>query len=340
MDGPQLDIETIAQELNARAREHAIGALQNIRAELKGFARRPGTAIFSSQTIHESWAFHHGGRSELQFNIGKEEVSGEIEPRHGIAFSFELSQTLPSIDVLIPKVRLFNDYMQLYPEVYADMRMWHYRDEERSTDYPPGPIMPELVIAGPFVFLGKRQTAANIDYETVLNDFDRLLPLYRYVEGSGKEATVNAVAEGGFRFQPGVRDRAPATTATLAERELNVSLKHNILQAALCRRLISEFGPENVGDEQATGLGTKIDVVLRRSEDEFWYYEIKTALSPRACLREAFGQLLEYAYWPGSREAKRLIICGETALDDEGNKYLQRLRERFRLPIEYQRIVI
>jgi hypothetical protein len=57
MDRPPLDIETIAQGLNARAHEHAIGALQTIRTELKGFVRRPGTAVFSSQTIHESWAF-------------------------------------------------------------------------------------------------------------------------------------------------------------------------------------------------------------------------------------------------------------------------------------------
>lgn len=340
MDAPQFKIKVIAQELNARAHAHAIGALQTIRATLKGFARRPGRAIFSSQTIHGSWAAHHGGRTELQFNIGTEEVSGKIQFRHGVAFSFELSQRLPSIDVLIPKVRLFNDYMQLYPETYADMRMWHYREDERSSDYPPGPVMPELVRAGTFVFLGKRQGPGQVDYDTVLNDFDRFLPLYMYVESGGKEAAVTGAAESGVRFRPGFTDKAPTTIATLAEQELNVNLKHNILQAALCRRLISEFGSENVGDEQPTGLGTKIDVVLRRSEDKFWYYEIKTAASPRACLREAFGQLLEYAYWPGAREAKRLIICGESAMDDDGIKYLRQLRKRFGLPIEYQRIVL
>jgi hypothetical protein len=67
MNGPQLDIHTIAKQLNTCAHTHAIGKLQTIRAELKGMARRPGTDIFSSQTIHEDWAFHHGGRSELQF---------------------------------------------------------------------------------------------------------------------------------------------------------------------------------------------------------------------------------------------------------------------------------
>jgi hypothetical protein len=60
-------------------------------------------------------------------------------------------------------------------------------------------------------------------------------------------------------------------------------------------------GAENVADQHASGLGTKIDVVLRRSAKEFWYYEIKTALSPRACIREALGQVMEYAYWPGKR---------------------------------------
>jgi hypothetical protein len=91
MAGSPLDITAIAQELNSKANAHAIGQLQTIRAKLKGFARRPGSNIFSSQTIQSDYAFHHGGRSELQFNIGAEEVSGKSELRHGIAFSFELS---------------------------------------------------------------------------------------------------------------------------------------------------------------------------------------------------------------------------------------------------------
>ena len=37
------------------------------------------------------------------------------------------------------------------------MRMWHYRGGERSSDYPPAAIMSELVVPGPFVFMGKRQ---------------------------------------------------------------------------------------------------------------------------------------------------------------------------------------
>jgi hypothetical protein len=200
--------------------------------------------------------------------------------------------------------------------------------------------MPELVRPRVFVFLGNRQPVGNIDYEAVLNNFDRLLPLYEYVESGGNEQAGESTPSDGFHFRAGFTDRSPATVATVAERELNINLKHNVLQAALCRELISQFGIENVANEHPSNLGTKIDVVLRRADDEFWYFEIKTAASPRACLREALGQLLEYAYWPGAHEPNRLIICGESALDDDGQIYLRQLHQRFQLPIDYRQIIL
>ena len=283
---PETDfVAQVARDLNTRAQQaHPIGELQSLRAELKGLSRQPGTAIFSNLTIHPRWAFHHGGRTELQFNIGLE---GD-ELRHGVAFSFEASQALPDpVGTLTPKVQLFNDYLRLYPDHYGDMRMWHYQKEQRSSDYPPGPVMWELVVRGTFVFLGKRQPVDAVDHEVVLDDFDRLLALYSYVEGGGRERSEVL----GFDFRPGVADRAPSAAVSMAERELNITLKHNLLQATLCRHLVAKHGAENVRSEQPSGLGTMIDVVLRQRPDEYWYYEIKTALSPRACMREALGQL-------------------------------------------------
>jgi hypothetical protein len=166
------------------------------------------------------------------------------------------------------------------------------------------------------------------------------LPLYEYVEGGGQEAAGRLGAAVGFTFQAGCTERPTATTATLAERELNVSLRHNRLQAVLTARLIREYGAANVADEHPSGLGTKIDVILRRAQDEYWYYEIKTAHSPRSCIREALGQVMEYAYWPGAREPRRLIVCGESPLDDDGRAYLRQLNERFRLPVAYEQIVL
>ena len=75
-------------------------------------------------------------------------------------------------------------------------------------------------------------------------------------------------------------------------------------------------------------------------KDEYWFYEIKTALTARACLREAIGQLLEYGFWPGAQVPTRFIVVGETALDNDGQEFLSRLRNRFSLPIEYEAIAI
>ena len=110
-----------------------------------------------------------------------------------------------------------------------------------------------------------------------------------------------------------------------------------MLQESLYRRLVRKFGAANVGTELETGAGTNIDLVVRRPNG-YRFYEIKTAQSPRACIREALGQLLEYSLWPGAQEARRLIIVGESALDLDGTKYLRRLNKKVSIPIFYEQI--
>ena len=109
------------------------------------------------------------------------------------------------------------------------------------------------------------------------------------------------------------------------------------MQEALYHRLASQFGADNVGTELASGVGTSVDLVVCRP-DGYWFYEIKTAHSPRACIREALGQLLEYAFWPGAQEASRLIIVGESPIDKQGAEYLRQLKTRFSLPVDYEQI--
>lgn len=333
----EFDLRTFADELNARADSHRIGMLQQIRTELHGLKRQPGRKIFSSHTITDKWAFHHGGRSELQFNIGEDGSNGTML-RYGVAFSFKPSRSLPTIDVLIPKVRLFNEFLRLYPDLYADMRMWHWRDGTRSSESSPGPISQELVSEGVFVFLGYRTSIGNLDHDEVLAVMDSLLPLYKYVEGNGRIQPLSKPDEKEFVFRSGCTPKLVATRVSHAQKELDVNLRHNILQQALYYQLVNKYGEENVGTELSAGIGTSIDLVLRQP-DGYWFYEIKTSQSPRACIREAIGQLLEYSLWPGSQEACRLIIVGETGADEDVLKYCRRLNERFSLPVEYQQIV-
>jgi hypothetical protein len=161
----------------------------------------------------------------------------------------------------------------------------------------------------------------------------RLLPLYQYVEGVGCTLPITKAP---FEFRPGFTiAKKTISVASRAQKELDINLRHNLLQEELCRRLSEKYGTENVQGENPSG----IDVVVRQN-DEYWFYEIKTSDSPRICIRQALGQLLEYAFWPGVQNATRLVVVGEAALDEEGKKYLITLKTRFSLPIEYEQIVI
>ena len=71
-------------------------------------------------------------------------------------------------------------------------------------------------------------------------------------------------------------------------------------------------------------------------DDGYELFEIKTALAPRDCIREALGQLFEYAYWPGSPDFTALWIVGPSPIDSETQEHLDGLRERFRIPVGYR----
>lgn len=326
------EMEKIAEELNRLSESHAIGALQDIRQDIKGLSRRAAKSIFTTKSIHEGYAFHLGGRSELQFNIGWETVDGVRRFRHGVAFSLEPSQSLPSIDPLVPKVSRFNEFVRTYPDELARFRMWHFASDVRSGNYGVSEIPSELVKPKVFIFLGHLSQTSAPDYELVLNDFDILLPLYRFVEGSATFPTVTN--NSGFKFAPGCSIKPASTKASLTERTLDVSLRHNTIQLALYNFLVQRHGEAAVGTEIPSGVGTRLDVVLRTG-DTFSIYEIKTAQSARACVREALSQLLEYSYWPGTHEARRLVVVGEPELDEECRNFLSVLRTRFSLPVYY-----
>lgn len=334
----QGNIRSLAYDLNAKAEPYQIGRLQDLRKELKGFARRPGNSIFTDQTIFEkkNYAFHYGGRSELQFNIGFDPSDGN-DLRHGIAFSFETNQTLPDLDVLRPKVRLFNEFLALHPTEYLHMKMWHWDAEVRSDDYMPSAIPTERIVDGVFVFLGLLNPIAKVDSDQILRDFDDLLPLYKYVESNGTAQPVVVLDTSSFKFRPGCTVKKLRTTARKKTDPIDVSLRHNSLQLKLYELLVAEFGNENVGTELKTGNGTRVDVVVRHPND-YWFYEIKTHHSPRACIRDAIGQLLEYSHWPNGVEAVRLIVVGENPLDADGRHYLNTLESQYSLPIEYRQV--
>lgn len=189
---------------------------------------------------------------------------------------------------------------------------------------------------GTFIFIGAQQPEDGISIDWVLDDFDRLLPLYEYVEGSvAFPARMRESARKGFQWSPGNNARAVRTTYERRASMVDRSLRHNILQDALYNHLEGLYGDDNTSGEQDCGNRTPVDVAVRHG-DAYTYYEIKTGLSAQSCIREALGQLLEYSYWPGAQEASRLVIVGEAPCDKDAAAFISKLRKAFSLPIEYQ----
>lgn len=332
-------IYEIANELNDRASAHPIGTLQEVREKIRGY--RTGNDLFrvNSKTTSDRWACHWGGRTELQFNI---RLDGSDKLRHGVAFDFGSSRSYPSGELLVlldSKVKLFNKFVQRHPEFFADMFLWVWDGNQGELVYDgrPKPIASRLLAENVFVFLGKLQSIHRIDYELILNDFDKLLPLYRYVESQGKVRPMSLPLETHFSFQPGCRTKKRSAIVRQSREQIACDLRHNELQKVLYRRLARQFGKENVGTENRGVNDIRIDLVVQRKRG-YWFYEIKTAQSARTCIREALGQLLEYAFWPEAQEAARLIVAGECPIDKAAEDYLHCLREKFKLPIRYEQI--
>jgi hypothetical protein len=137
-----------------------------------------------------------------------------------------------------------------------------------------------------------------------------------------------------FRPRPPAPGGGQADTRRAME-ETDVTHIHYQMQLSLYNSLVAAHGADKVSCEGITSSGRPADIIVRLPTG-YELFEIKTALAPRDCVREALGQLLEYAYWPGSPDFHALWIVGPSPIDGETQEHLGGLRERFGIPMVYQ----
>jgi hypothetical protein len=324
-------MQEVVDEIDRRSAGTEFGRLQELRKELKGLRRRAGSAPFSWAN-KDNWARHLGGFNELQFNLGEEapitETQGDL--RYGIAFSFLPNRSLPDISVLKPRVSLFNDYFRQNREHFSDLWMWRHSPNGRSEPHRPTEILDEDMMPGTFVFIGLATTFDDPDYERIIGTFNRLLPVYLYVEG-GREA-VSAPSKVTFKFKPGFSLGVTETISQTAAKSVRVYLRHKLIQEALFNVLVAEYGKDHVGGELPSEGGGLIDMVVETPQKRI-LFEVKTASTARGCIREALGQILDYAFWPGSRPVDEVVIVGEVEASDTEKHYVEFLAKSFPIPI-------
>ncbi|NGM49461.1 hypothetical protein G5B46_07575 [Caulobacter sp. 602-2] len=349
-------LHTLIDELEGLAERYEISGLQARRKAIKGLRSAP-REIFAVRKRTKDWAFHRGGRGELQFNAGVDILpNGQHAFRIGVGFSLEASRFFRELELLLPHIARFDDWMAANPDAYPDLAMWHYVDDERSKDYRPGPVDMDFVERAlqtrrGFVFLGDRQPLGQVDLDRALGVMDRLLPMWDWIERGLVERTAPAEvgAGGGGTEATGddAEERLDLTRgrqinprrwgqATTVQRVIDVELRHAEIQRRLEARLQAEGWAVTV---EATIGRRRVDLVARRA-GEMRFYEVKVAGSARTCLREAIGQLLEYSLWPGATKPNRLVVVGERALTEKGRAYLRSLATVLSMPLDYEQLTL
>ena len=342
MEDISVDLNAILRELNREAHRFEFGRLQEIRKQRRPLARRP--TRFPFRSTKREWAHHVGGRSELQFNVSSDD--GHL--RWGVAISLQPSRSLPDPTVMYPKLARLNQFLEAHSEYLRNRGylMWEYRGDgknrTRSLDRAPQPVSAQLYEWGDFLFLGKHGSFEAFEADAVLRDLDWLLPVYQFVEFEPEEALPLLSEPGVFAFVPDKPSSSqPVVSGTKVVRtpgETDVSRRHEFLQKALKRELNTESGVQ-VGTELKDGRGGYIDLVACRN-GELEFYEIKTGASAKQCVRDAMGQLLEYAYRPPAIRPKQLFVAGEPAIDPDTRDYLGILQTELRIPIQYRRVEV
>ncbi len=143
----------------------------------------------------------------------------------------------------------------------------------------------------------------------------------------------------GFEFKAGHNAGNDSSKRSYGAHKGKVSLIHNQLQTALYEKLVNRFGVKCVGTEVQCGSGNRIDVVLKE-KSKYSLYEVKVMNNAKSCIREAFGQLMEYAFYYDEINIHKLVVVSPHVINKRDKQYLQRINERFGFNLEYMHLTL
>lgn len=104
------------------------------------------------------------------------------------------------------------------------------------------------------------------------------------------------------------------------------------IQNSLARQLKKFYAPKN---GIVTCENDRVDIKLITHDGLATFIEIKPASSARQAIRQAIGQLLEYAHYSEEDRADKLVIVSDARPEDEDLRYLDHLMRTYHLGISY-----
>ncbi|WDF77022.1 hypothetical protein PQ469_24365 [Mucilaginibacter sp. KACC 22773] len=131
-------------------------------------------------------------------------------------------------------------------------------------------------------------------------------------------------------------DRRRKRTYVSPPRPIEIVYLHEEICKALAKKLRKKYGRKNVKREHWAGYGMyRIDIVVKDGDEKI-FYEIKSYTNLLTSIREAVGQLMEYALWPDRKKAKKMIVVTQTEVTTKAATYFKNLRDNYNLEVYYQ----
>ena len=147
-------------------------------------------------------------------------------------------------------------------------------------------------------------------------------------------------AKGHLPFRPGHHPRQRGVEIVREASVAHASDRHIAIQDALYAQLRDAHGHDFVATEHATGTGGWADGLVKHPDGRYDLYEIKPAATAADAIRQALGQLLEYAYRRGGLENVTLHVVSDAPPDPITDDYLRELDRRFGLKVAYRQIAL
>lgn len=138
-----------------------------------------------------------------------------------------------------------------------------------------------------------------------------------------------------FDFQHGKASNTDKYTKSTSNKTTIVKRRHGEITDDLYDYLIFKGSKkENISVEKTRIGGAIADVVLK-DNNEFELFEVKTSNTALKNIRQALGQLFEYALMDQEITCKRLVIVGPAELTEPERAYFFRLKNLIQIKLEY-----
>ena len=166
---------------------YRIAQLQRTRKHLRGLGCQAGSGIFQfdrHENQDKDYAYHWGGRDELQFNVRFLDQADGNYIEYGLAFSLDTVRGMSIIGRMLNRITRFNQFVERYSSGFENYRLGLTRPRQdiiiKSDGIPT--IHNGWIEDGNFIsfFNLNKEPADPLGVHNILSEFDKLLPLYEY----------------------------------------------------------------------------------------------------------------------------------------------------------------